>query len=540
MEIKLIRFFFQESDVPKGTILFMTITSGISYAILLFVINKVAGTDIMDVEIQFFPMYLILCVIFIVCKRYLLDQSTTVAEGVIRRVRVRLVGKLRHTELQFLEKTGHGEIYARITQDTDILSQSTPILISFFDASVSFVAIFLYIAWLSQIGFLLILVFLSAGSIIFVFNYMEAKEEIKKSRLKEAHFFDALDNVLAGFKELKVNYRKNSDVFADIETISRETERLKVSAGFKFNKTIVFYYLCYFILIGCVLFILPTLSDTRNDIIVKLIATLLYIYGSMDALLRGIPACTQSNVAVANLEKLEAKLDAFGVYAPMTSLHIPTDFKKIVLESVCFRYLDKNGETSFAVGPIDLSIRKGEILFIVGGNGSGKSTLLKLLLGLYYPEKGGRIILDEQVVKPSLFQSYRELFSIILTDFYLFKKLYGLESVDEKEVESLLCDMELQRKTRYIDGKFTDTDLSTGQRKRLAYIASVLEDKPIYVFDEWAADQDPTFRKHFYEVLLKDLKRMGKTIIAVTHDDKYFDKADQVIKMEEGKLITDI
>ena len=146
-------------------------------------------------------------------------------------------------------------------------------------------------------------------------------------------------------------------------------------------------------------------------------------------------------------------------------------------------------------------------------------------------------MVDDEVLDHDLYHNYRELFSIIFTDFHLFDRLYGLEEVDRKKVKSLLAKMELSLKTNYRDGAFTTTDLSTGQRKRLAYVAAMLDDKQIYVFDEWAADQDPVFRKFFYEVLLPELRDQGKTIIAVTHDDKYFSSADRVLKMDEGVLV---
>jgi len=190
----------------------------------------------------------------------------------------------------------------------------------------------------------------------------------------------------------------------------------------------------------------------------------------------------------------------------------------------------------FSVGPLDMTLNQGEMLFIVGGNGSSKSTLLKLLTGLYYPATGF-LSVDDDEIDQSHYHNYRELFSIIFTDFHLFDKLYGLHQIDEQLLKSLLHSMQLDKKTHYLDGQFTNLNLSTGQKKRLAFITAILEDKPIYVFDELAADQDPAFRQYFYEVVLQELKQQGKTIIAVTHDDKYFHVADRVLKMEYGQIV---
>jgi putative ATP-binding cassette transporter len=174
-------------------------------------------------------------------------------------------------------------------------------------------------------------------------------------------------------------------------------------------------------------------------------------------------------------------------------------------------------------------------LFLVGGNGSGKTTLLKLITALYPPDEGG-IRVDDLVIGPTNAQSYRNLFSAIFSDFHLFEKLHGLGDATPERVNELLRRMELSDKTAFEGGRFTNINLSTGQRKRLALVVAYLEDKPVYLFDEVAADQDPHFRRYFYETMLPELKAKGRTIVVVSHDDRYFHLADRVLKMDDGKL----
>jgi len=172
----------------------------------------------------------------------------------------------------------------------------------------------------------------------------------------------------------------------------------------------------------------------------------------------------------------------------------------------------------------------------LGYYSSGKSTFIKLFTGLYYPDKGN-IYIDSIRIDKTKYSTYRNLFSVIYTDFHLFDKFYGVKDIDAKKVNYWLRKMKMQDKVEYCDGGFTQTSLSTGQRKRLAFIAAMLEDKPILVMDEFAADQDPQFRKYFYENKLPELKNMGKTVVAVTHDDHYFHIADRLLKMEEGGIV---
>lgn len=184
---------------------------------------------------------------------------------------------------------------------------------------------------------------------------------------------------------------------------------------------------------------------------------------------------------------------------------------------------------------MNLVITAGEVLFIVGGNGSGKSTLMKVLTGLY-PATAGELRVDGRSLGPENVAAYREMYSPIFSDFHLFSRLYGLLDVDDQAVLDLLRQMQISDKTSFQNGRFTKRDLSTGQRKRLAMIVALLEDRPICLFDEWAADQDPEFRRYFYEELIPSLKRRGKTVIAVSHDDRYFHCADRVVTLEYGKI----
>jgi putative ATP-binding cassette transporter len=247
---------------------------------------------------------------------------------------------------------------------------------------------------------------------------------------------------------------------------------------------------------------------------------------------------SQVNVSVDNLERLEATLDK-GLdeskdqeAEPLIDL---SSFAAIRFEGVCFAYKDPDGNATFQVGPIDGEIRRGEILFLIGGNGSGKTTFLKLFTALYRPTQGS-IRIDNVEIGPANIQSYRNLFSAIFSDFYLFEKLHGLKTADPERVNALLRLMEISDKTAFSEGRFTNTNLSTGQRKRLALVVSYLEDKPVYVFDEVAADQDPEFRRYFYETLLPEMKSNGKTVVVVSHDDRYFHAGDRVLKMDYGKL----
>jgi len=536
---KIIAFIQKYSNASGGIIIFLFIVSGASYALILSVINTAAayvssGHEVL--EFRLFLIFLMLLSIYLFSKKLSMRRSIEFSEEIVRSIRVNFVGKIRHAELQFLEKTSQGLLYARLTGDTTALSQTLPMIAMAIESIFSLVSVFFYLATQSLSSFFVVTGLFGLSLFVYITSYSPAKRKTKLARKKEAVFFDRLNDVLFGFKEIRINDQKSKALFEDIKTVSKETERLKTDALISLNYSFVIINLTYFSMIAGIIFILPFFDLVENSAVVRCVSALLYIWAPLSVTLKSIPNYLITNVSVENLMRLEKMIDSFNVDCLVSPPKPISDFNKIMLTSLTFKYKTKKGLSLFEMGPINFSIHKGEIVFIVGGNGSGKSTLMKLLSGLYFPDEG-EISVDGKQLTHETYPSYRECFSTIFTDFHLFKKLYGLKNIDEKNVNQLLDKMQLAGKTHFKNGKFTKIDLSTGQRKRLAYVICLLENKPVYIFDEWAADQDPIFKKNFYENFLDDMRALNKTVIAVSHDDRYFDKADRVIKMEMGKII---
>jgi putative ATP-binding cassette transporter len=341
---------------------------------------------------------------------------------------------------------------------------------------------------------------------------------------------------LDGFKELKLNRAKRDDLLGDICKTATEAEQIKVEVGNLEVTDWITARLCFYTLLPLLVFVIPAIHGEQSDQIYKITAAILFIMGPISLLIGAIPALNRVNIALDNFQTLEQDVDK--VTHRIGDKLVPSwhDFTKLEFKALCFAYYDKQQQPLFSFGPNSLTLKKGELLFIVGGNGSGKSTLLKLLTGLYYPTAGA-IYRDNDVVNDDNYPGYRELFSTVFTDFHLFNRLYGLANIDVGRIDFWLKNMQLHEKTRYSsEGYFTETNLSTGQKKRLAFVVSILEDKPILIFDELAADQDPQFRRYCYETVLPGLIQQGKTIIAVTHDDQYFHCADRVLTMDNGLL----
>lgn len=534
--MKLLDFFYQESKVSKKQIIFTALISGLANGFLLIIINNAAQSINTNqvVQAQHFMLFIVDLLLFLYTKKNSLEQATIAAEEAISRVRVRVANKLRYTELSFIEASNEAGIFTRITQDTGIISESAIILINAFQQMIVVVICLLYIAWLSLADFTVTIVIMVVAIYIYLNNTLIISKKLHLSAKKEGEFFNGIKHILSGFKEIKINQKKNNDLFAHVDAIAKETKAIKIDTGLDFVIELMLGQTAFYILCAIIIFILPILSVIRVDQLIDITIAILFLFGPVNMVVTALPMFARANVAVENIYQLEAEIDAASKAQNDIIVTAPI-FESLEFEQVNFFYNKEEGGNSFAIGPLNFRLSRGEVLFIVGGNGSGKSTLLKLLTGLYYPFSGS-IYFNGRPLEPDFYVNIRELYSTIFSDFHLFERFYGIDNIDTEQVQALLKVMDLEKKTTYREGRFSNVDLSTGQRKRLAYIAAMLEDKQIYIFDEWAADQDPEFRRYFYEVLLKDLQARGKTIIAVSHDDRYFSAADKIIKMEYGRI----
>jgi putative ATP-binding cassette transporter len=270
------------------------------------------------------------------------------------------------------------------------------------------------------------------------------------------------------------------------------------------------------------------------------VLVLLFVMTPLQVVMNTLPNLSRANIAVGRVEELGLSLTKFAAEEPTAERNdLPSAWESLELRGVTHTYHSEEKDESFVLGPIDLVLRPGELVFFIGGNGSGKTTLAKLLLGLYAPESG-EIRLDGQIITDENRDHYRQIFTAVFSDFYLFENLFGLESQSlDEHAREYLSQFQLSHKVQVTDGALSTTKLSQGQRKRLALLTAYLEDRPIYLFDEWAADQDPLFKQVFYYQLLPELKARGKTVLVISHDDQFYEVGDRIIKLDYGQVVYD-
>lgn len=518
-------------------ILIVTCLAGLVNAALLGIVNQASELAALAQPIGADMVLLYACflAIFILSYRASLRETNRLVQHRLEKLRQRIVNNIRKMDLRALEQTGRGDLLAIVAQEINHLSENLPLLVSAAQSVFLLIFCLLYIATLSFLSFAIITAFMAAGLAAFWRRRQKLNKALTEVHAFEADMLDSLTHFTKGFQEIRLNAAKNDALFRHFSTVIEGLRHQVVGVGKNWVVLIQFSNALLYSLVGVVIFVLPIFFQGYTDVIYKITAATIFCVGPLTAITAAAPLFAKADIGLGHVDRLDRRLRKVVTDAKSVAHSRFKGFAAIACRDLTFSYRDEQGEILFASGPLNLAIKRGETIFFVGGNGSGKSTVMKQLCGLYTPD-GGTIDVDGVAVSDADRQDYRELFSAIFSDFHIFQRLHGLEQADPRQVEELIRRMELEGKVGFKDGCFSTTNLSTGQRKRLAMIASLLEDREIYLFDEWAADQDAHFRETFYTQLLPDLKRRGKTVLAVTHDDRYWSYCDRRLTMDLGVI----
>jgi putative ATP-binding cassette transporter len=485
-------------------------------------------------------LFLVALFLFVKTQYYVTITTTAEIEAIIHKIRLRLMDHIRRSEVLSLEAIGRSRIVAAVTADTATLTQASNMLCFSIQGAVLVFFVAIYVAFLSLAAIVTTVVIIGIAAIIFHYKNRRLAAEKQRSAVWEGRLFDRLTDFLDGFKEVRLNTARSAELFEDASEVSRTAANIKINRQAETFKLIVTSQISMYVLIGSVVFVAPQFSEGLGGLtLTKTTTALMFIVGACFGLVQSIPILMNANAAADRIEQLEIELQATASMVEPTGARVPSRFTGIEMKGIEFRYFDKFSEAAFRIGPIDFSLHPGELVFITGGNGSGKSTFLRVFAGLY-PPNAGEIRLDGRLIGDDNRDTYRSLMSAIFFDYHLFHKLYGIPEPEPGELDRLLGQFRLADKTGLTNGEFRTLDLSGGQRRRLALIVSLLEKRPILLLDEWTAEQDPEFRRKFYDELLPDLMRAGATVVVITHDDRYLDELHlpaRRIRMDEGRIV---
>jgi len=529
----LISYYKKKDEKPILILSILCVVSGFGNALIILTINMAINSS-NDLKIKLLVYFVLGIILYVYGQKIMRKKLIEVTNGIVYSKRMEIVKSLLRAPYNKFEEIEKGRIQSTLNNDTETISRSANILISGVTSAITLICCFIYLGFINMYALLLsvTVILLVASTYCLVGSY--ANKIGEESRDLQNIFFKFINDLIGGFKELCLNGKRNNEFEVDMGE-SCDIYRIKRGqSALAFANMFVIGELLFTLAIGSVALIFPLiLNNLESTSVASYVFILLYITGPVHGILNTIPEVIEVKISLKRINNLLNEITPSNYkYSDDKQFNIEGNIC-LKLNEIEYEYTEKN-EKSFKVGPINYEFNSGELVFITGGNGSGKSTLAKLITGLYVPSRGFIALNNNKISEKMLSQNYSTVFS----DFYLFDKLYGIDyQGKEEEIERYLQILQLDNKVQIVDGKFSTTKLSTGQKKRLSLLVTYLEDRPIYLFDEWAADQDPEFRMFFYKTLLPELKEKNKCVIAITHDERYFNLADKIIKMEFGKII---
>lgn len=531
----MLLFLWRSSWITIVGVLLTGVTSGLSNAALIAFINtSLVGQMHMANAIWWFAGLAFTVLASRTLSHYLLNQFST---QLVLDLRLRISRLILNAPYPNLQKMGKSALLSHLTEDVTAIASACelfPVLCINFAIVMGCMA---YLSWLSwQLALVL------AGIILFGVTTFNFFKDIPMSSVRSARDeYDVLSRgftaLTEGVRELKL-HRRRSEAFVS-QSLSNSAEAYRQHS---FRATVAYLWLnqwvqlLYYLTIGAILYAFPIWQTLTQEIISGYVLVFLFMMSPLTIVTNSLPAFSRAKVSLDRILQLDEKLAEQSLAERRAKLAVQKSFTSLILAGVTHSFHREKENRNFTLGPIDLEFHPGELVFLVGGNGSGKTTLAMLLIGLYHPVCG-MISWNGYPVDAGNRDAYMQNFSVIFSDFYLFDELYGVDAEQHQgALDDYLQRLHLNHKVEIVNGQFSSVSLSQGQRKRLALLVAYLEDRPFYVFDEWAADQDPEFKHLFYTELLPALKAQGKTVLAITHDEKYFYLADRCIKLDEGSI----
>ncbi|MGE8405826.1 MAG: cyclic peptide export ABC transporter [Pseudomonas sp.] len=512
------------------------IVSGLSVTGLLATINS-AMSQPGGPDVDTAWLFAGLCVLTLACSTGSNLMTNQVGQRVVANLRRELAAKVLVAPIEQLERYRSHRLIPVLLNDVTTISNFALSVAPMVIAFTVTLGCLSYLALLSWQILLLTVATVVVGTGAQFLAHKAGMRSILVARDGEDELQKHYQAISAGAKELRIQRRRrqhmlNQQIFGTTERISRANVR----AANIFVSAETFGSMLFFAVIGIAIAFQALWPATEKTVLGGFVLVMLYMKGPLERLITALPIISRAKIALRRIAELSWRFSSPEPHLLVSDRPSALqNMQTLELRQVRYDYPPVEGGESFHLGPVNLSIKQGDIVFIVGENGGGKTTLIKLLLGLYTPQQG-QILLNGEVLRPEELDDYRQLFTTIFADYYLFDDPLPGDAPLSDDAARYLERLDIAHKVSIRDGAFTTTDLSTGQRKRLALINAWLDERQLLVFDEWAADQDPAFRRVFYTELLPELKQQGKTIIVISHDDRYFSIADQLVRMDAGRI----
>jgi len=539
----LIAFLWRESDLKRSPAAFFVIAASGSRIAMIYAINETAARGGPDLWMFLFLIGSVAAML--ATSHWARMSGHVLVQKLTIKMRRKINRDLLAADVTFFQNRDQGSVFAASKEHIHEVAATALRLIDMAQAVLLLVFGLIYMALQSWPSMLATLIALAVGMLAFLITEIPARRAVAANHQANIAYHDKVNDLLRGYKELRLRRTRRDDLATRVDAVVEESRCRRIESERYFSYGQIGASGALATLLVAIVVLLPLTGGADPVTILQIVTLVLFSFGPIEAMVSDLPGFVRAAVAMRMIREVEADLirNHEAAPAPDANDNRPA-FTSLELRGVSVRLsrqtqaAGSRARDSFTLGPIDLTLYPGQSVFITGGNGMGKSTLLQLLTGLRYPDSG-QILIDGAPVTRDTISAYRGVFSAVFSEFYLFRHLYGLTPEERSRLQANIEDLGLAEGVSIIDDHFASLSLSTGQMRRLALAIALAEKRPILVLDEFAADQDPTRRSYFYDTLVPRLARAGHCVVAVTHDEHCFDKCDRLIRMEDGKIISD-
>ncbi|OTA14504.1 Cyclic peptide transporter [Xenorhabdus vietnamensis] len=450
-----------------------------------------------------------------------------------RKLRKNIYHKISLLSIVELERLGLARITTILTTDVMQVIQGAKTIPTIVISMVTVTGMMLYLYVVNDEIVFFILKAIAFGVLTYQIPIYFSRHYLMKTRNKVDELRNLNIALVRGAKELKLDRAKRDYFHQNILNAVEDN----IASNEKKGQTILAIAVNYgdllsFFVIGFTMFIFGNYHAVTAQELIAVIMTLLYITAPISVIINNVHNITLAAISMKKIREIVSIMPAESTIGGDGTL---MPWREMTFNDVVYEHVVHDQDTAFSIGPVNFTLRQGDLIYIVGGNGCGKSTLAKLITQHYLPSRG-LIKVDDQEIDDRNRDAVRQHIGCIYSDYHLFDSLLIAADTSDLEIEEYLKSLGLSHKVSIKSGVFSTTSLSDGQRKRLALLTVLLDNKNIYLFDEWAADQDPEFKRIFYEKILPEMKQRGKTVVVITHDDHYFHLADRVFRMDSGMM----
>ncbi len=540
---RFLKLLHQEAGAESKKLIIACCGAGIAQGIAIFsILTGLEQLADQGVEFQVLLLFFVSIITFYLLFRHLSEKSALFALQAVMKKRTLLASKLRAVPMQYFMQLKRERIQSILLNNQDLVVEAARMFTASVTNSIMMIVALMRMFSISIAGACMVIGLMVSGLYIFI-QIIKGVNTLKASAFTaELHFSKDLESVQKGFQHLKIHLLKTVDLFKkSLYPHLQSSMNARQLTEKKHARGISFFAVFNLIILGAMLFVLPSVLSLPTEDTTSLIVLVVFCVTPLMSLVSFVPMLGKVEMDLHELHTLEQELEL--AMEKCEQRHVengwidndlePLHFESLNLVNVRFAHKNSDDTDSYSIFIPSFTLKRGEIVFICGGNGAGKTTFMRLLSGLYMPQEGSFTINSKPLAELGI-EKWRNLFSIVPADFHLFNQTFGIRQ-SPKHMNETLAMMQLENKVQILEnGTFSTQNLSTGQRKRLALACALLEDRDILLFDEVSADFDPAFRRYFYEQMLHNIRADGKTILAISHDDRYFSQADRIIHMADG------